>query len=147
MIKKYLILIFFLLTAWGYEPIHMNQKEVIYKKITLIGDKQINRKIISTLSVKENPQNIINNEIILKSSKNIDITSKDAMGRAKTFRTNLAINLTIISDGKIIKERLFSENFSYQNRDNKYNLFSYQATVEDNLINKIMDNLNIFLKM
>ena len=69
------------------------------------------------------------------------------MGRAKTFRTNLAINLTIISDGKIIKERLFSENFSYQNRDNKYNLFSYQATVEDNLINKIMDNLNIFLKM
>lgn len=147
MIKKYLILILFLLTACGYEPIHMNQKEVIYKKITLIGDKQINRKIISTLSVKENPQNIINNEIILKSSKNIDITSKDAMGRAKTFRTNLAINLTIISDGKIIKERLFSENFSYQNRDNKYNLFSYQATVEDNLINKIMDNLNIFLKM
>ena len=96
MIKKYLILILFLLTACGYEPIHMNQKEVIYKKITLIGDKQINRKIISTLSVKENPQNIINNEIILKSSKNIDITSKDAMGRAKTFRTNLAINLTII---------------------------------------------------
>ena len=69
------------------------------------------------------------------------------MGRAKTFRTNLSIKLTIISDGKIIKERLFSENFSYQNRDNKYDLFAYQDTVEDNLINKIMDNLNIFLKM
>ena len=33
-----------------------------------------------------------------------------------------------------------------ENRDNKYDLFAYQDTVEDNLINKIMDNLNIFLK-
>lgn len=146
MIKKSLILFFFLV-ACGYEPIHINQKEVIYKKITLIGDKQINRKIISSLSVKENSESNINNEIILETSKNIDITSKDSMGRAKTFRTNLSIKLTIISDGKIIKERLFSENFSYQNRDNKYDLFAYQDTVEDNLINKIMDNLNIFLKM
>lgn len=146
MIKKSLILFFFLV-ACGYEPIHINQKEVIYKKITLIGDKQINRKIISSLSVKENSESNINNEIILETSKNIDTTSKDSMGRAKTFRTNLSIKLTIISDGKIIKERLFSENFSYQNRDNKYDLFAYQDTVEDNLINKIMDNLNIFLKM
>lgn len=146
MIKKSLILFFFLV-ACGYEPIHINQKEVIYKKITLIGDKQINRKIISSLSVKENSESNINNEIILETSKNINTTSKDSMGRAKTFRTNLSIKLTIISDGKIIKERLFSENFSYQNRDNKYDLFAYQDTVEDNLINKIMDNLNIFLKM
>ena len=107
MIKKSLILFFFLV-ACGYEPIHINQKEVIYKKITLIGDKQINRKIISSLSVKENSESNINNEIILETSKNIDITSKDSMGRAKTFRTNLSIKLTIISDGKIIKERLFS---------------------------------------
>ena len=146
MIKKSLILFFFLV-ACGYEPIHINQKEIIYKKITLIGDKQINRKIISSLSVKENSESNINNEIILETSKNINTTSKDSMGRAKTFRTNLSIKLTIISDGKIIKERLFSENFSYQNRDNKYDLFAYQDTVEDNLINKIMDNLNIFLKM
>ena len=92
-------------------------------------------------------ENITNNEIILESSKNIDITSKDSMGRAKTFRTNLIIKLTIISDEKIIKKREFNESFSYQNRENKYNLFDYQKTVEDNLVNKIMDNLNIFLKM
>lgn len=146
MIKKYLILFFFL-TSCGYEPIFINKEEIFYKKITLIGDKQINRKIILSLSVKENPQNITNNEIILESSKNIDITSKDSMGRAKTFRTNLIIKLTIISDEKIIKKREFNESFSYQNRENKYNLFDYQKTVEDNLVNKIMDNLNIFLKM
>ena len=59
------------------------------------------------------------------------------MGRALTFRTTVNIKLTILSDQKVVKERVFSENFSYQNSDNKYDLFTYQGNVEDNLVNEI----------
>ncbi len=146
MIKKILVLFFFL-NACGYEPIHINQNDIFYKKITFIGDKQINRKVISSLNVKEKPQTNVDNEMILDSSKRVETTSKDSMGRALTFRTTLTIKLTLLSDQKITKERVFSESFSYQNNDNKYDLFTYQGNVEDNLIEKILDNINIFLQM
>ena len=146
MIKKIFILFFFV-TACGYEPIYVNKNEVFFKKITLVGDKQINRKIISSLSIKEKPQNLKDNQIILESSKIINTTSKDEKGQPKTFRTNVIIKLTILENGVKLKERIFSENFSYQNRDNKYDLFSYQDEIQNNLVNKIIDNLTIFINL
>tara|TARA_B100001121_G_C18381871_1_gene476593 strand:+ start:132 stop:572 length:441 start_codon:yes stop_codon:yes gene_type:complete len=146
MIKKILILFFFV-TACGYEPLHVNKNEIFFKKITLIGDKQINRKIISSLSIKEKSQNLKDNQIILESSKIINTTSKDEKGQPKTFRTNVIIKLTILENGVKLKERIFSENFSYQNRDNKYDLFSYQDEIQNNLVNKIIDNLTIFINL
>ena len=146
MIKKIFILFFFV-TACGYEPLHVNKNEIFFKKITLIGDKQINRKIISSLSIKEKSQNLKDNQIILESSKIINTTSKDEKGQPKTFRTNVIIKLTILENGVKLKERIFSENFSYQNRDNKYDLFSYQDEIQNNLVNKIIDNLTIFINL
>lgn len=146
MTKKFLILFFFL-TACGYEPLYINKEEIIYKKITLIGEKLINRKIISSLNFKQDSKYIDNNEIILESSKKIDTTSRNAKGQAKTFRSNITVKLTILKDNEVIKEKTFNESFSYQNIDNKYNLFTYQNNVEENLVNKIVDNLNIFLKI
>ena len=146
MIKKILILFFFV-TACGYEPLHVNKNEIFFKKITLIGDKQINRKIISSLSIKEKSQNLKDNQIILESSKIINTTSKDERGQPKTFRTNVMVKLIILENGIKLKEKIFSENFSYQNRDNKYDLFSYQDDVQNNLVNKIIDNLTIFINL
>ena len=77
----------------------------------------------------------------------IEVTSKNSKGQPKTFRTNINIKLTISNDDKILKERLFNESFSYQNMDNKYDLFNYQQDIENNLVNKILDNINIFLKL
>ena len=146
MIKKILILFFFV-TACGYEPLHVNKNEIFFKKITLIGDKQINRKIISSLSIKEKSQNLKDNQIILESSKIINTTSKDERGQPKTFRTNVMVKLIILENGIKLKEKIFSENFSYQNRDNKYDLFSYQDEIQNNLVNKIIDNLTIFINL
>ena len=113
----------------------------------MIGDKQINRKIISSLSIKKNPNDRKNRKIILESSKNVDITSKNEKGQPKTFRTSVNIKLSILEENKLIKERLFTESFSYKNMDNKYDLFTYQDDIENNLVNKILDNINIFLKL
>ena len=144
---KKLIILFFFITACGYQPIHLNKGEIFFKEISLIGDKKINRKIVSSLNIKINKEITPNNQIIFESSKNIQITSKDSKGQPKTFRTSIDIKLTILDNNKISKERLFSENFSYQNIDNKYDFFNYQKNIENNLVNKILDNINIFLKL
>lgn len=144
---KKLIILFFFITACGYEPIHLNKNEVFFNEIKLDGDKRINRKIISLLSIKKDDQKNLNNKIIFESSKRIEVTSRDSKGQPKTFRTNISIKMTILNNDKISKERLFSESFSYQNMENKYDFFNYQKDVENNLVNKIIDNINIFLKL
>ncbi len=144
---KKLIILFFFITACGYQPIHLNKDQIFFKEISLIGDKKINRKIVSLLSIEKDTQSASNNKIILESSKSIEVTSKNSKGQPKTFRTNINIKLTISNDDKILKERLFNESFSYQNMDNKYDLFNYQQDIENNLVNKILDNINIFLKL
>ena len=144
--KKKILIVLFLLGACGYQPIHINKEDTYFKKITLLGEREINRKIISLMNIKKDPSTIKNSEIIFTSSTNTLTTSKDSRGRDKTFRTTVTIKLTQLIDEKVIKERTFTESFSYQNIDNKYDLFIYQNNIEDNLVNKIIDNLNIFLK-
>ena len=109
--------------------------------------KNKNFSSIIVFAVKEKSQNLKDNQIILESSKIINTTSKDERGQPKTFRTNVMVKLIILENGIKLKEKIFSENFSYQNRDNKYDLFSYQDDVQNNLVNKIIDNLTIFINL
>ena len=57
------------------------------------------------------------------------------------------MKFTIIKDGKISKEKTFRESFDYNNIENKYDLSTYQNDVEDNLIDKIVEDLIIFINL
>lgn len=148
MIKKILISALILLASCGYQPLYVgiDMKNAGYKKITVLGEKDINRKIISILSLKENKESKTLNEIILTSTKNINETSKDSKGQVLTFKTAIQINIKIMNNEKIIKERNFSKEFSYNNKENKFDLREYQNQIENNLINNIIEELIIFIK-
>lgn len=75
--KKFLI-IFFFITACGYQPLYLIKDEIFFEKITLSGDKRINRKIVSTSAIKKSSEGNLNNEIILNTNKNIITTSRDS---------------------------------------------------------------------
>jgi hypothetical protein len=45
----------------------------------------------------------------------------------------------------IFKEKVFLENFTYNNSDNKFNLSQYTKIIEENLIEKISKDMVIFL--
>lgn len=144
--KKFLI-IFFFITACGYQPLYLVKDEIFFEKITLSGDKRINRKIVSTSAIKKSSEGNLNNEIILNTNKNIITTSRDSKGQPATFKSLIEVKFTIMKDGKISREKTFRESFDYNNIENKYDLSTYQNDVEDNLIDKIVEDLIIFINL
>jgi len=146
MIKKFLIMFFFI-SACGYQPIYLNKNEIVFKDIIFLGDKKINRKIISLSSINKDPKNKVENKLILESKKRIIETSKDSKGKVASYRTEVEINLTVKINDKIIKQKSFIQNFNYNNIENKIDLSSYQDDVEDNLVNKIVEDLILFINL
>lgn len=148
--KKFIIIIFCLTVGCGgYQPIYMgkNNNDISFKTVSLSGDKNINKKIVSSLNIKEKKSIDTLNEIVIKSSKSVEETSKNSKGQTESFRTIIMLTLEIKENNTIIKSKNFNENFSYNNMDNKYNLSIYQNEVENNLVNKIIEELILYLNL
>lgn len=147
--KKVIIIIFFFITSCGYQPIYVNKNsfELIFNKVELIGDKEINRRIMSFISIKEDKNDEKLNKLVLTSSENIIETSKDSKGRVATFKTTVKIKLIILNENQTIAERVFDESFSYNNKNNKFDLAKYQDEIKINLVDKIIEQLNIYLSL
>tara|TARA_Y100000389_G_C17381510_1_gene474643 strand:+ start:711 stop:1154 length:444 start_codon:yes stop_codon:yes gene_type:complete len=145
--KIFFILLF--LSSCGYQPLYtnQNQKNFIYEKVTLIGDKVLNRKIISALNVKEKKDSDLIDEIIFDIKKITLETSKDEKGQVASYRTSISLNLTIKNQNNVLKTNVFTEDFSYNTMSNKFDLVEYQREIENNLLNKIIDNLIIYLNL
>ena len=80
MIKNFYI--FFFYNACGYQPIYLNKNEM-YLKYNFIGDKKINRKIISYLNQKRSKIQL-KMKLILE-NKRINETSKDSKGQVASL--------------------------------------------------------------
>ena len=147
--KKIIIIVFFLITSCGYQPIYVNKNssDLIFSKVELVGDKEINRRIVAYISIKEDKSEQKLNDLLLKSKESIIETSKDSKGRVSTLKTSVEIKLTILNENQIIKERVFNESFSYNNKDNKFDLAEYQVEVKNNLVDKIIEQMNIYLSL
>ena len=147
--KKIIIILFFFISSCGYQPIYVNKNgsDVIFNKVEFIGDKEINRRIISFISIKEDRNEKKFNDLLLKSKENVVETSKDSKGRVATLKTTVEIEILILNENRIIKKRIFSESFSYNNKDNKFDLAKYQNEVKNNLIDKIIEQINIYFSL
>ena len=149
MLKK-ITLLLSLCFFWGcgYEPLYLKKND--YKQqinvITFSGDQKINKLIISFLGIKEN-RNLISGYILtLKSSKKIDVVSKDKTGNPSAYKSSIIVNFTLTNKETIIKEKEFNSSFSYNNSKDKFGLSKYQREVELNLINEISEKIFIYLR-
>ena len=147
--KRLFILILFFMASCGYQPLYVNKdsSDLVFNKIELFGDKEINRRIISFISIKEDKSVEKLNQIVLRSNEDIIETSKDSKGRVATLKTTVEIKLVILDGNQIIKEKTFNENFSYNNKDNKFNLTKYQNEIKNNLVDKIIEQMSIYLSL
>ena len=147
--RKILILIFFFITGCGYQPIYVgeNTKDYIFKKITLVGNKKINRSVVSALNLKEDKASENKKEVIINSSIDIFETSKNSKGQVASYRTSIKLDFKIKNNEKIIKNKSFMKNFSYNNKKNKFELVEYQKDVENSLTRKIIEELIIDLNL
>ena len=110
----------FLLSSCGYEPLLVNKTNLnlVFNEVNLNGNKQINRKIISSLNIKENGNKSLTN-LFLESKRSVIETSKDSKGKVNTYKMIINLSYVVKDNSEIIAERVFEESFIYNNKDNK----------------------------
>mgnify|MGYP001208873244 CR=1 FL=1 len=145
-IKKIYFLLLLSLVSCGYEPIYSKKGQINFaiESFQTVGDKRINRKIVTAFNLKT--QNEIDGyELLINSKKTIVTVSKDATGRTSAYNTIVTVTATLMEDSKVYKEQIFSSNFTYNNTKNKFELSQYQKDIESNLIDIIIEEISIFL--
>ena len=146
--KITLLLVIFLIWGCGYQPVYLkkNNSEQKIKTITLNGEQKINKIIINYLGLKEDRNLLTGYSLILKSSKKIDIISKDKSGNPSAYKTSIIVDVSLTEKERIIKQKEFVSIFTYNASDNKFNLSQYQKNIELNLINEISEKIFIYLR-
>tara|TARA_B100001564_G_scaffold258339_1_gene220126 strand:+ start:36 stop:482 length:447 start_codon:yes stop_codon:yes gene_type:complete len=147
--RNFLLIFIFLLSSCGYQPLYSNKNsnKFIFKEIKILGDKNINRNLIASAFIKQDEQNFIYEKLILENSKKIIETSKNSKGQPESYRMIIDLEVTLINEGKTLKNKKFAEEFSYKNLDNKFDLHEYEINVQNNLIDKITEELIIYLNL
>ena len=150
MIKNniFFFLIFLFLNQCGYETIYSNKNiKFNIKEIKIENNLNIGRQIKNRLEIfsSDIPGNV---SYILKINSYFDKTtaSKDKQGNPKTFNLSVIVNVTFIDNKNIERNKSFVENINYNNDENKFSLKQYENSLIENLTEKIIDNLLIFLQ-
>lgn len=147
--KKIFFVLLFIVASCGYQPLYNTYKEIDKIKISdikIIGDISLGKKIYSNLALKIVKDKSLY-KLILNNKKNIVVTSKDSKGQVVSYRTTITVQLSFLdNEDNLIKDKTLSKDFLYNTKDNKFKLKEYQIEIENNLINKITEDINIYLK-
>ena len=147
--KKFLLILIFLISSCSYQPIYVNKnlKNIEFSQITTEGDADINRKIISSLSFNENEFDDTLNSLLIKSSYNILETSKNTKGQVQSYRSVILVKLIINRKKERVLDKSFIKEFTYANKDKKSELIQYQNEIKQNLLNKIIEDITLFINL
>ena len=147
--KKIFILLLLIITSCGYQPIYkidQNINTLKIKEIELTGDKILSEKISKKLSIEIIKNNESLNKLGVDSQKNITETSKNSKGQVTSYRTTISTIISIIDgNDNLVRKKDVTKQFSYNVLANKFKLKEYQEEIENNLINQIIRDINIFL--
>tara|TARA_B110000495_G_C22786728_1_gene459960 strand:- start:316 stop:768 length:453 start_codon:yes stop_codon:yes gene_type:complete len=148
MVKKIFFLIVVLcLSNCGYNPVYIKKidTDLLIKDYQLVGDKNINKSIISYLNIKNNNNRGAKYNLTLNSTKLVETVAKDKMGNASVYKTTIRVKLLMNEGDILIKTRTFMSDFIYNNNSNKFDFYQYQKNIDKNLINNLSEKILIFL--
>ena len=147
--KKLLFIITLFIASCGYKPIYLNNnlENIEFYEIIIDGENQINNQIINSLNLKEDNFNEELAELFLTSAYAIDEISKNSKGQTQTYRSSISVIVKIIKNDEIIKKRTFTEEFTYNKKENKFELTEYQANIKNELTNRTIEDLILFLNL
>jgi hypothetical protein len=140
------LLSFLIITSCGYKSI-ISTKENTFSmtNIELIGDRKINLLIQNHLQRYKKDNSEKNYDLKIKTVKNINIASKNNKGNSQIFSMIISIEIEVEENNKLIGRNNFSENFSYKNTSNKFELKKYEKNVQKDLTEKLVKNLVTYL--
>ena len=142
MLKTTFTLILFLfLSSCGYKAIHSKKNNNSYdfsiSKLSFIGDRNINLRIkekLNNYTLNKKDKNFI---LDIESDVGKEILSKDASGEVTNFKISIKIKVEVLAKSNLE----ITENFSYNNIENKFNLKTYENQVIKDLTNTAIDKL------
>ena len=146
--KKIFFILLFFISSCGYQPLYQNKdlENFKFRKITLTGDNYINKRVTDTISIQENNEAKNKKELFISSSSEIQETSKNSKGQVESFRIIITVNLKIINKtNQDTQSKNFIKEFTYNNKQNKFELIEYQNSIKDDLIDKIINEIIIYL--
>ena len=148
--KKILVFLllssFLLLNNCGYESIYSKGSGNFFiKNIKIKTNDEINYKIKNRLKIFSNSNSKNRYDLEIDALKSIKIVSKDSKGDPKIYQMNIKVKVKLIENYQNIKEINFEEYFNYNNNSNKFELKQYEKNIEDNLIEKNIENLTFYI--
>jgi len=147
--KKIFILFLFIVNACGYQPIYKVNKipnDIKIQEVELTGNKNISNQIFSKLPFIIDKNNKLLEKIFIDSNKNIIEASKDSKGQVTSYKIILSVKYKKLNkDNIIIEEKDFKKEFSYDADKNKFNLKEHELKFEKNLIDRIVEDIIIYL--
>ena len=139
-------LLFILVVSCGYKPIYLNKKNNFdIKKIEIVKASRLNTFIKNNLNNNTNKNSEKKISLLINSKKIKSIASKDSKGNPELLVMSLSVNLNILKNDKKKAEKRFLESFTYSNNSNKFSLSKYEKSIEKNLKDKIIKNINEYL--
>tara|TARA_B100000029_G_scaffold91660_1_gene81629 strand:- start:483 stop:935 length:453 start_codon:yes stop_codon:yes gene_type:complete len=145
--KIFLFISFFLLISCGYQPLFSSKdssfliQEIIFDENDKISSKIKNGLNYLTYTKDYNKIYKLN----LDSKKIIKIASKDKKGNASIYKITIDSDLKIFSSNQLVAKKKILKSFSYKNISNKFDLKQYEKTIEQNLIDKIVEEIILIL--
>ena len=105
----------------------------------------INRVIITQFPINKDDTKKIPYIIKLDSKRSKDIIAKDSLGNPSIYNININVKIVVKNNKTVIKKKDFNKSFSYNSMENKFDQLKYAKNVEQSLINKISEEILIFL--
>ena len=146
---NYILIIFiFLLYGCGYKSIYKIAKgNFSIIKFETNGPGKITKNLIRNFEQLQNNKEAKKYyEVIANSKIHTSISSKNSSGGVETYSLEVAVNLIIKKDNQIIQTKKFSENVTYNNLNNKFELKQYENIIIKGLTDKIVNKINNFLR-
>ena len=150
MIKKISFLCFILifLNNCGYTPIYSKKSQNFnINEINTFGKKNANKILINKLKIyKNNPDANKSFDILINSKSSKTTISKDKKGNPTQFSMALDIDIKITDNFNNEIKKTFSENSTYNNSENKFDLRKYEDNLIENMSEKIFSEIIILLQ-
>ena len=142
--KLFFFLAFLLLltSCFGYKPI-FSSSNINYniKDVKNITQDKVSNYIARKLKSYKSDDKKNDIFIEISSTNKERVLSKDTKGDPIIFEMNIIVDVKLTLEGQNTKNFQFKENFSYNNRSDKFDLKLYKDNLQKNIAEKITKNI------
>ena len=145
--KIFFFTILIFLTQCGYQTIYSNKNlNFNVTQIKILNDQNIGRQIKNRLGLLNSNTNADSFNLEIDSKFEKTTASKDKQGNPNVFNLTIFVRVNVTSESGIEQSKVFSEAINYNNSENKFNLKKYEESLKENLTEKIIEDLLLYLQ-